>query len=239
MSRGVGANQFFIPAGLSVRLLPFDVLLLLQYLESHSIFHSSIKNSHYTIPKCPPSRFTSSAGFSLPVTNVSLLVYCHTSSQCLWVSVLSRNFASLRIIPHRLSARRVSLHSVIHARKGPAGRIQRDGTVPEDGVRERLVEIDRIPLTITVRQNQRLRDEFVERVRRVARCRDGEEIRIDGLFNHAGAGDGVGHDDVFDLGDVFGRRGRELLVGTIVGDEGGDEKGGAFEGADSGYESRA
>ena len=79
----------------------------------------------------------------------------------------------------------------------------------------------------------------MESMRRVARCRDGEEIRIDGLFDHAGAGDGVGHDDVFDLGDVFGWRGGELFVGAIVGDEGGDGKGGAFEGADSGYESRA
>ena len=79
----------------------------------------------------------------------------------------------------------------------------------------------------------------MECVRRVGRCRDGEEIRIDGFFDHAGAGDRVGHDDVFDLGDVFGRRGRELLVGAIVGDEGGDKKGCAFEGADSCYESRA
>ena len=147
--------------------------------------------------------------------------------------------ASLRVVPHVLPARRISLRTVIHVRKGPAGRIQRDGTVPEDGIRKCLVEVNRVPLTITIRQNQRLRDEFVERVRRVARCGDGEEIRIDGLFDHAGAGDGVGHNDVFDLGDVFGRRGGELFVGPIVGDEGGDKKGGAFEGADSGYKSRA
>ena len=147
--------------------------------------------------------------------------------------------ASLRVIPHRLPARRVSLYTTIHARKSPAGRVQRDGTVPEDGVRERLVEVNRVPLTFAVRQDQRLRDEFVERVRRVARRGDGEEIRVDGLFDHAGAGDGVGHDDVFDLGDVFGWRGRKLLVGTIVGDEGGDGKGRAFEGADSGYQLRA
>ena len=131
------------------------------------------------------------------------------------------------------------MHTVIHARKSPAGRIQRDGTVPENRVRERLVEVDRVPLTITIGQNQRLRDEFVESVRRVARRGDGEEIRVDGFFDHAGAGDGVGHDDVFDLGDVFRWRGRELLVGTIVGDEGGDEEGCAFEGADSGYELRS
>ena len=79
----------------------------------------------------------------------------------------------------------------------------------------------------------------MERVRRVARREDGEEIRIDGFVDHARAGDGVRYDDVFDLGDVFGRRGRELLVGAIVGDEGGDEKGCAFEGADGGYESRS
>ena len=131
------------------------------------------------------------------------------------------------------------MYITIHARKGSTRRVQRDGTVPEDGVRERLVKVDRVPLTFAVRQDQRLRDELVERVRRVARRGDGEEIRVDGLFDHAGAGDGVGHDDVFDLGDVFGWRGRELLVGTIVGHEGGDGKGRAFEGADRGYRLRA
>ena len=169
MSRGVGANRFFISAGLSVRLLPFDVLLLLRYLEMHSIFHLGIKNSYCTIPKCPPPRLTSSAGSSFTVTSLSPSLLPHTSSQCLWVGILSRNLATLRIVPHRLSARRVSLRTVVNVRKGGAGRIQRDGTVPEDGIRERLIEINRVPLTITIRQNQRLRDEFVESVRRVAR----------------------------------------------------------------------
>ena len=68
----------------------------------------------------------------------------------------------------------------------------------------------------------------MERVCRVARFRDGEEIRIDRLFDDAGSGDGVRHDDIFDLGDVFGRRGRDFLVGSIVRDEGGDEEGCAF-----------
>ena len=78
----------------------------------------------------------------------------------------------------------------------------------------------------------------MERVRGVLRRVDGEEISIDGFFDDAGAGYGVGHDDVFDLGDVFGRWGRELLVGGVIGDEGGDGEGGAFEGADDGYRLR-
>ena len=79
----------------------------------------------------------------------------------------------------------------------------------------------------------------MERVRRVGRCGDGEEICVDGFFNDAGAGDGVGHDDVFDLGDVFGGRSGELFVWSIVGDEGGDGKGGTFKGADNGYRLRS
>ena len=126
------------------------------------------------------------------------------------------------------------MHTTIHARKRAARRVQRDCSIPKDGIRERLVEVNRVPLTFAIRQNQRLGDELVERVRRVARRGDGEEIRIDGFFDDAGAGDGVGDNDIFDLGYVFGRRGREFFVGSVVGDEGGDGKGGAFEGADCG-----
>ena len=78
----------------------------------------------------------------------------------------------------------------------------------------------------------------MESVRCVARVRNGEKIRINDFFDHAGPGDGVGHDDIFDLGDVFGWRGGNYFVGTIIWDEGGDEDGGAFETADEGCELR-
>ena len=75
----------------------------------------------------------------------------------------------------------------------------------------------------------------MECVHCVARVGDGEEFRVDGFFDYAGAGDRVGHDDVFDLGDVLGGRGGDLFLGTVVGDEGGDEDGCAAETADEGY----
>lgn len=116
------------------------------------------------------------------------------------------------------------MHIIIHTRERPARRIQRGRTVPVDGIREGLVEVDRVPLTKAVDQNHRLGDDFVESVRRVTRTGDGEEVRIDGFYSHVGPGDGVGHEDVFDLGDVFRRRGRDLFVGSIVGNERGDNK---------------
>lgn len=156
------------------------------------------------------------------------------SSQRFRIRILSRTLATLRIKPHRLPARRVPLYIIIHARKRPPRLIQRHRPISKNRIRKRLIEINRVPLTLAIRQNQRLRDELVERVRRVRGRRNGEEIGIDGLFDDAGAGDGVGDDDVFDLGDVLGGRGGELLVGGVVGDEGGDAEGGAFEGADDG-----
>ena len=156
--------------------MEFEVLLLLLFTKFYLIFHSGIRTL-LLIPKMP-----SFSNYNFSHSNVPLsYFYHHTSSQCLRVSILSRNLATLRIIPHRLPARRVPLHTLIHARKGPARRIQRDRPIPKNGIRERLVEINRVPLTVTVRQNQRLRDEFVERVRGVIRCGDGEEIGIDGF----------------------------------------------------------
>ena len=139
---------------------------MVRYLESHSIFILTPETLTCTKDALIQG-LQALQGFSLTVMCLSFLVYRHTSSQCLWVSILRRNLASLRIIPNSLPARRVTLYIIINTRKGPARRIQRDRPIPKDGIRERLIEIDRVPLTITVRQDQRLRDELVERVRRV------------------------------------------------------------------------
>ena len=64
----------------------------------------------------------------------------------------------------------------------------------------------------------------MESVCRVSRTGDSEEIRIDGFYGHLGPRDGVGHEDIFDLGDIFRRRGRDLFVGSIVGKESGNNK---------------
>ena len=159
----------------------------------------------------------------------------HVSCQSFRISVRRRTRASLRIIPHHLAARRVSLNPIIYARKSPTRRVQCDRAIPEDGIRKSLIKIDGVSLAFAICQNQRLRDELVESVRRILRLGDGEKIRVDGFFDHAGAGNGVGQDDVFDLGDVLRGRGGDLLIGTIVGDEGSDEDGGATETADEGY----
>ncbi len=79
----------------------------------------------------------------------------------------------------------------------------------------------------------------MESVGCVGRIRDCEKIRVDGFFDDAGPGDRVGHDDVFDLGDIFWGRGGDLFVGTIVRNEGGLEDGCATETADEGCELRA
>lgn len=92
------------------------------------------------------------------------MVYHHTSSQGIRISIRSGTRANLRVISHHLSARRVSLYIIIHTREGPARRIQRDRTVPKDRICERLVEIDRVPLAEAIRQDQRLRDELMESV---------------------------------------------------------------------------
>ena len=78
----------------------------------------------------------------------------------------------------------------------------------------------------------------MERVRRVRRRGAGEEVRVDGLEDHAGARDRVRHDDVFHLRDVFGRRGADRRVGSAGGDEGGDVDGRAAEEADEGWVAR-
>ena len=64
----------------------------------------------------------------------------------------------------------------------------------------------------------------------------GEELCVDSFRIDAGSRDWVGDDDLFDLGDVFGVGGGDLLVGLGVGDEVGEEDGGAFEGADDSCE---
>ena len=73
----------------------------------------------------------------------------------------------------------------------------------------------------------------------VARVRDGEKVHIDGFFDHARPGDWVRYDDVFDLGNVFRWRVRNLFIGSIVGDEGGDVYGCTTEATDKGYKLRA
>ena len=90
------------------------------------------------------------------------------SRQSFRISIRRRARAILRIIPHHLATRRVSLYPIIHARERPARRVQRDRAIPEHGIRKGLIEIDGIPLAFAVCQNQRLGDELVERVRRVA-----------------------------------------------------------------------
>ena len=66
----------------------------------------------------------------------------------------------------------------------------------------------------------------------IQRLRRGEEIRIDGFVDDAGAGDGVWDDDLFDLCYVFGWGGVDFLVGTGVWDERCDVDGCAAEGGD-------
>ena len=73
----------------------------------------------------------------------------------------------------------------------------------------------------------------------VARVRDGKKVHIDSFFDHAGPGDWIRYDDIFDLGNVFRWRGRDFFVGTIVGDEGGDVYSCATETTDKGYGLRA
>lgn len=145
----------------------------------------------------------------------------HTSSQRLRISLRRRTRARLRRISDILPTRRIPLYAAINARKRRPGRIQRHGPGSEDRVGESLVEVDGLPQAEAVVPDEWLRDELVEGVRGVGWRRGGEEVGVDGFLNDGGAGDGVGHDDFFDLGDVFGRGGGELLVGSVVGDEGG------------------
>lgn len=63
----------------------------------------------------------------------------------------------------------------------------------------------------------------------------GEEVEVEGFVDDVGAGDGVGDDDLFDLGLEFGRGGGDELVGGVVGDEGGVVDGSAAEGAYEGF----
>lgn len=90
-------------------------------------------------------------------------------------------------------------------------------------------------MTKAIEQNLRLADESVEGMRGVCGCGSGEEVEVEGFVDDAGPGDGVGDDDLFDLGLEFGRGGGEELVGGVVGDEGGDVDGGAAGGADEGF----
>ena len=73
----------------------------------------------------------------------------------------------------------------------------------------------------------------------VGRLRDCEKIRVDGFFDDARPRGWVGHDDIFDLGDIFWWRGGDLFVGTIFRNKGSDEDGCATETADEGCELRA
>ena len=95
------------------------------------------------------------------------------------------------------------MHTIIHPRESPAGRVQCNRTIPEDGIRECLVEIDGVPLAETIRQIQRLRDKFMESMRGEARFGDSEEIRVDSFFDHTRSRDRIRHNDIFDLCAVF------------------------------------
>ena len=64
----------------------------------------------------------------------------------------------------------------------------------------------------------------------------GEELCVDNFRIDAGSRDWVGDDDLFDLGNVFGVGGGDLLVGLRVGEEVGEENGSAFEGTDDSCE---
>lgn len=137
-------------------------------------------------------------------TTVSLTdIPLQNSRQSLRISVRSRTRAILRIIPNIFATRGVPRGAVIYARERPTRRIQCDGTIDEKRIRERLIEVGRVPLTHQIRQNLRLRDECMESVRRVARRGVGKKVHIDGFLDHAGPRDGVRHDDVFDLGAEF------------------------------------